>query len=231
MVTAESKTENVIAAKKAGVINYIVKPFNAADAQDQDRSGVPRRQRIALSSPSASSRLAMPYLTAAYGACGAHHQPSRHRFGACRRRRRRFSAAGSGRRRSPSSSAWMPAVTNRQSTPNAVRAREIGAQRIADRQHALERRPRGRPRSAACCQRQLVDRPIRLAGVEHLAAHACVEIGDARRRNRPAASPRSTTRSGLAHSMNSLRASIASSRRGNPPASRSRRRRSPEQTT
>ncbi|GAB4196874.1 MAG: response regulator [Thalassobaculales bacterium] len=30
MVTAESKTENVIAAKQAGVDNYIVKPFNAA---------------------------------------------------------------------------------------------------------------------------------------------------------------------------------------------------------
>ena len=30
MVTAESKTENVIAAKKAGVNNYIVKPFPAA---------------------------------------------------------------------------------------------------------------------------------------------------------------------------------------------------------
>ena len=30
LITAESKTENVIAAKKAGVNNYIVKPFNAA---------------------------------------------------------------------------------------------------------------------------------------------------------------------------------------------------------
>ena len=30
MITAESKTENVIAAKAAGVSNYIVKPFNAA---------------------------------------------------------------------------------------------------------------------------------------------------------------------------------------------------------
>ena len=30
MVTAESKTDNVVAAKKAGVNNYIVKPFNAA---------------------------------------------------------------------------------------------------------------------------------------------------------------------------------------------------------
>ena len=29
MVTAESKTDNVIAAKQAGVSNYIVKPFNA----------------------------------------------------------------------------------------------------------------------------------------------------------------------------------------------------------
>ncbi|MEO0392637.1 MAG: response regulator [Pseudomonadota bacterium] len=29
MITAESKTENVVAAKAAGVTNYIVKPFNA----------------------------------------------------------------------------------------------------------------------------------------------------------------------------------------------------------
>ncbi len=29
MVTAESKTENVVAAKQAGINNYIVKPFNA----------------------------------------------------------------------------------------------------------------------------------------------------------------------------------------------------------
>lgn len=30
MITAESKTENVVLAKEAGVSNYIVKPFNAA---------------------------------------------------------------------------------------------------------------------------------------------------------------------------------------------------------
>ncbi len=30
MITAESKSENVIAAKEAGVSNYLVKPFNAA---------------------------------------------------------------------------------------------------------------------------------------------------------------------------------------------------------
>ncbi len=29
MITAESKSENIIAAKEAGVSNYIVKPFNA----------------------------------------------------------------------------------------------------------------------------------------------------------------------------------------------------------
>lgn len=29
MITAESKTENVVAAKQAGANNYIVKPFNA----------------------------------------------------------------------------------------------------------------------------------------------------------------------------------------------------------
>jgi two-component system chemotaxis response regulator CheY len=35
MVTAESKTENVIAAKAAGVSNYIVKPFNAETLKDK----------------------------------------------------------------------------------------------------------------------------------------------------------------------------------------------------
>jgi len=50
MVTAESKTENVIAARKAGVNNYIVKPFNAQTlkakieavfAADGDTAGEP----------------------------------------------------------------------------------------------------------------------------------------------------------------------------------------------
>ena len=31
MVTAESKTENVVAAKRAGVNNYIVKPFSSRE--------------------------------------------------------------------------------------------------------------------------------------------------------------------------------------------------------
>jgi two-component system, chemotaxis family, chemotaxis protein CheY len=47
MVTSESKTENVIAAKKAGVDNYIVKPFQRPDAESQDRDGFRRAQRAA----------------------------------------------------------------------------------------------------------------------------------------------------------------------------------------
>lgn len=35
MITAESKTENVVAAKAAGVSNYIVKPFNAETLKEK----------------------------------------------------------------------------------------------------------------------------------------------------------------------------------------------------
>ena len=51
MITAESKSENVIAAKEAGVSNYIVKPFNAAtlkgklDALRQAASHFPNSER------------------------------------------------------------------------------------------------------------------------------------------------------------------------------------------
>ncbi len=38
MITAESKTENVIAAKQAGVNNYVVKPFNAATLKSKLQS-------------------------------------------------------------------------------------------------------------------------------------------------------------------------------------------------
>jgi two-component system chemotaxis response regulator CheY len=38
MVTAESKTENVITAKQAGVSNYIVKPFNAETLRNKIES-------------------------------------------------------------------------------------------------------------------------------------------------------------------------------------------------
>ena len=35
MITAESKADNVVAAKQAGVSNYIVKPFNAETLKDK----------------------------------------------------------------------------------------------------------------------------------------------------------------------------------------------------
>lgn len=35
LITAESKTENIIAAKQAGVNNYIVKPFNALTLKEK----------------------------------------------------------------------------------------------------------------------------------------------------------------------------------------------------
>ena len=38
MVTAESKTDNVVAAKQAGVSNYIVKPFNAETLKSKMQS-------------------------------------------------------------------------------------------------------------------------------------------------------------------------------------------------
>jgi two-component system chemotaxis response regulator CheY len=41
MVTAESKSENVIAAKRAGVDNYIVKPFNAQTLQHKIQAVFP----------------------------------------------------------------------------------------------------------------------------------------------------------------------------------------------
>ena len=53
MVTAESKTENVIAAKKAGVSNYIVKPFNAQTLKTKIEAVF---ADTAASAPSASQR-------------------------------------------------------------------------------------------------------------------------------------------------------------------------------
>ena len=62
MVTAESKTDNVIAAKKAGVDNYIVKPFNAQTLQHKihavfpDASGPAARGVAFVTTPAAASR-------------------------------------------------------------------------------------------------------------------------------------------------------------------------------
>jgi two-component system chemotaxis response regulator CheY len=43
MVTAESKVENVVAAKEAGVSNYIVKPFNADTLKKKIEAAVDAR--------------------------------------------------------------------------------------------------------------------------------------------------------------------------------------------
>ena len=89
MVTAESKTENVIAAKKAGVSNYIVKPFNAQTLKNKidavfGEAEVPASRGLNATTSIPASRLL-----------------------ACRRRRRTSSSAPqlSGRSRPPSSSA------------------------------------------------------------------------------------------------------------------------------
>jgi len=47
MVTAESKTENVIAAKQAGANNYIVKPFNAETLRSKIEAVFTAESRVA----------------------------------------------------------------------------------------------------------------------------------------------------------------------------------------
>ncbi len=85
MITAESRTENVVAAKQAGVSNYIVKPFNAETL----RSKIDAVFRVSYH---ASLRVT------AFGATPAALNIS-------------CNAAVSGASR-PTSSAWMPAITN-----------------------------------------------------------------------------------------------------------------------
>ena len=45
MITAESKIDNVVAAKEAGVNNYIVKPFNAAPLKSKIDAVFPEMAR------------------------------------------------------------------------------------------------------------------------------------------------------------------------------------------
>ncbi len=47
MITAESRTENVVAAKRAGVNNYIVKPFNAQTLKSKIEAIFPDQPRAA----------------------------------------------------------------------------------------------------------------------------------------------------------------------------------------
>ena len=124
MVTAESKTENVIAAKKAGVNNYIVKPFNAQTLKN---------------------KIEAVFADAPLTTAAADHLPaqlSHHRL-------RRSPASANIAQRAPAdrhASAellGMDAGGHEQAIDaEGVRALEIGAHRIADRQHALARRRR-----------------------------------------------------------------------------------------
>ena len=60
MVTAESKTENVIAAKRAGVSNYIVKPFNAQTLQGKIAAVFPEEPTPPLAAEAADRSPARP---------------------------------------------------------------------------------------------------------------------------------------------------------------------------
>ncbi len=61
MVTAESKTENVIAAKKAGVNNYIVKPFNAQTLKSKIEAVF--AEKVEFTSPRRPRALSPPHHT------------------------------------------------------------------------------------------------------------------------------------------------------------------------
>ena len=104
----------------------------------------------------------------------AHHQLRRHlRI----REHARTSAAASGLSRPPSSSAWMPAVTNRQSMPKAAAPlRSVRTESpIASTRLCAVSRPRALLRRR---HRLLVDRAIRLAGIDHVAALGGIAVGD-----------------------------------------------------
>src|SRR5712672_90546 len=62
----------------------------------------------------------------------------------------------------------------------AERTGEVGAYGIADRQHPVERR---RPAAAfgGECHGAFIDRPVRLAVEDHLAAELAIELGDGAR--------------------------------------------------
>ena len=57
MITAELKTENVIAAKKAGVSNYIVKPFNAATLKTKMEAVFPGADMRRMRTPPSRQRI------------------------------------------------------------------------------------------------------------------------------------------------------------------------------
>ena len=190
MVTAESKTENVIAAKQAGVNNYIVKPFNADTLKYKIEAVFGPRARLDRFARAAS----LP------------HQPPRHGL-----RHHAGVAEHLGQRRrigivAVAQLLGVDAGGDEQAIDAEIgRAFQIGAHRIADRQHAAER-GRAAAQRRDPLERQVVDRPVRLAGVEHLAAERARRDRRSRPRNRPACRRARPPGPGLPHSMNRLRA-------------------------
>ena len=189
MVTAESKTENVIAAKKAGVNNYIVKPFNAETLKKQDR----RR-----SSPTPASA---SYHTSSRVTASARQPASRRSFhaagsGSCRVADFVGMNAG-GDEQAIDAERRAPFRSVRTESPIAS-TRVSGAGRRAGARCA---RAPDRRSAHAACRRRAPRRP------------STVEIGErAGAIDQPL--PRSTTTSGLAQSMNRSRAaSLVSSSR------------------
>ena len=153
MITAESKTENVIAAKRAGVSNYIVKPFNAETLQSKIAAV------FAEAPPPGGLTLPIYHTSRCVTALGT--SPAAAKMSS--------SAAVLGLL-PPAQLLGMDAGGDEQAIDaEGGGALEIGAHRIADRQH-----PRGgvsRPRSLrAQPDGLLVDRPVGLAGIEHAAA-------------------------------------------------------------
>ena len=121
MVTAESKTENVIAAKKAGVNNYIVKPFNAQTLKAKIEAVFAEKTEFTSAVEQSERRdLRRRPGAAQRPACAPNDRPLTHQtsaritaFGATPAALKiALSAARSGASREPYSSAWMPEVTN-----------------------------------------------------------------------------------------------------------------------
>src|SRR3954451_3756896 len=109
MVTAESNTENVIAAKKAGVNNYIVKPFNAQTLKT-------KIEGVCGACPAPASLRQRPYdqtkrsITASGRASCRPSQSCTCDDGAVQ--------TGAGPASSFISSAWMPRATRSEGRPN-----------------------------------------------------------------------------------------------------------------
>ena len=64
MVTAESKVENVVAAKQAGVSNYIVKPFNAETLRDKIEKVLGHGRGRPTGGPSGRNQASTPWIRA-----------------------------------------------------------------------------------------------------------------------------------------------------------------------